>query len=224
MTNQRYNDEYGEVLQNYFKNLQYSHICISGGVRECERERSLVLIYKNIHNKNLNLCTTFDLILSYLNSYQNFIQKCVNDVISFINSVTLSSSTTLNLVFSKFTDKMKKQDKKLNLPDNQTDSKEENILPGYPVYPDSEDIYKNFREEEEINPEDTSKTKNPNSNNIIRKNYLDEEQSENDLDIPGSDLDDQQENIGSEDEENNYYSIGGDDHIDLDEEQEENNI
>jgi len=50
---------------------------------------------------------------------------------------------------------------------------------------------------------------------------LDEEQSEDDLDIPGSELDDQQENIGSEDEENNYYSIGGDDHIDLDEEQVE---
>ena len=119
---------------------------------------------------------------------------------------------------------MKKQDKKLNLPDNQIDNKEENILPGYPVYPDSEDIYKKFQEEEEINPEDTSKTKVPNSTNEIRKNELDEEQSEEDLDIPGSELDDQQEEIGSEDEENNYYSIGGDDHIDLDEDLEENNI
>lgn len=33
-----------------------------------------------------------------------------------------------------------------------------------------------------------------------------------DLDIPGSELDDQMENIGSEDEENNYYSLGGDRH------------
>jgi len=33
-----------------------------------------------------------------------------------------------------------------------------------------------------------------------------------DLDIPGSELDDHQENIGSEDEENNYYSLGGEDH------------
>jgi hypothetical protein len=38
-----------------------------------------------------------------------------------------------------------------------------------------------------------------------------------DLDVPGSELDDQQENVGSEDEENNYYSIGGDNHNNLDE-------
>jgi hypothetical protein len=38
-----------------------------------------------------------------------------------------------------------------------------------------------------------------------------------DLDIPGAELDDKQEEIGSEDEENNYYSIGGDNHNDLEE-------
>jgi hypothetical protein len=38
-----------------------------------------------------------------------------------------------------------------------------------------------------------------------------------DLDIPGSELDDQSESVGSEDEENNSYSIGGDDHNDLEE-------
>ena len=32
------------------------------------------------------------------------------------------------------------------------------------------------------------------------------------LDIPGSELDDKAENIGEEDEENNYYSLGGDRH------------
>jgi len=119
---------------------------------------------------------------------------------------------------------MKGRSDKLKPSESQTDSNKENNFPGYPVYPDSEDIYKKFQEEEEINPEDTSKTKDPNSTNIIRKNDLDDEQSDTDLDIPGSELDDQQEVIGSEDEENNYYSIGGDDHIDLDEEQEENNI
>jgi len=35
-----------------------------------------------------------------------------------------------------------------------------------------------------------------------------------DLDIPGSELDDQNEIIGEEDEENNYYSLGGDRHDD----------
>jgi hypothetical protein len=33
-----------------------------------------------------------------------------------------------------------------------------------------------------------------------------------DLDIPGSELDDDNESIGEEDEENNYYSLGGDRH------------
>jgi len=38
-----------------------------------------------------------------------------------------------------------------------------------------------------------------------------------DLDIPGSELDDESESVGSEDEENNSYSLGGDDHDDLEE-------
>lgn len=38
-----------------------------------------------------------------------------------------------------------------------------------------------------------------------------------DLDIPGSEQDDNQEMIGSEDEENNSYSLGGDNHENLEE-------
>lgn len=38
-----------------------------------------------------------------------------------------------------------------------------------------------------------------------------------DLDVPGSELDDRDENNGSEDEENNYYSLGGDNHENLEE-------
>jgi len=38
-----------------------------------------------------------------------------------------------------------------------------------------------------------------------------------DLDIPGAELDDKEENIGEEDEENNYYSLGGDRHESLEE-------
>lgn len=37
------------------------------------------------------------------------------------------------------------------------------------------------------------------------------------LDVPGAELDDRDEEVGEEDEENNYYSLGGDDHADLDE-------
>jgi hypothetical protein len=37
------------------------------------------------------------------------------------------------------------------------------------------------------------------------------------LDVPGSELDDAEEKTGEEDEENNFYSLGGDDHNDLEE-------
>jgi len=74
------------------------------------------------------------------------------------------------------------------------------ILPGYPTYPASEDLYAQGKEEKEIDPE------------VISKNKDDE--SVDNLDVPGSELDDNQEEIGSEDEENNYYSLGGDDHED----------
>ena len=38
-----------------------------------------------------------------------------------------------------------------------------------------------------------------------------------DLDVPGAELDDANEAIGEEDEENNFYSLGGDNHNDLEE-------
>lgn len=38
-----------------------------------------------------------------------------------------------------------------------------------------------------------------------------------DMDIPGSELDDDREAVGSEDEENNAYSLGGENHQDLEE-------
>lgn len=43
--------------------------------------------------------------------------------------------------------------------------------------------------------------------------------SAKDMDIPGSELDDDLEAIGSEDEENNAYSLGGDNHENLEEDQ-----
>ena len=46
---------------------------------------------------------------------------------------------------------------------------------------------------------------------------FDESMSGDDLEVPGSELDDQQERVGSEDEEHNYYSLGGDKHNDLEE-------
>jgi hypothetical protein len=38
-----------------------------------------------------------------------------------------------------------------------------------------------------------------------------------DLDVPGAEADDENEEIGEEDEENNYYSLGGEAHEDLEE-------
>ena len=95
------------------------------------------------------------------------------------------------------------------------DEKEE--LPGYPGYPVDEDIFKQDKEESEIDPEDITKRKEPVDKSKTGKNEKDfeEDKSGNDLDVPGSELDDEQEENGNEDEENNYYSIGGDDHDDL---------
>ena len=93
-------------------------------------------------------------------------------------------------------------------------------LPGYPLYPAGEDIFSKSKEEGNINPEDISKTKESSENEQAGKNNekdFMEDQSGSDLDVPGSELDDEQEKIGSEDEENNYYSLGGDSHNDLDE-------
>ena len=87
---------------------------------------------------------------------------------------------------------------------------EQSLLPGYPYYPPSEDIYSQARELKDLNPENLSKTKAPNEKPGTRNEKgFKEAMSGSDLDVPGSELDDQQESVGSEDEENNYYSLGG---------------
>lgn len=77
-------------------------------------------------------------------------------------------------------------------------------------YPASEDIYNNEEKLKDIDPDHITNGKtidekegewNENSFDIDKEGKTGE-----DLDVPGSELDDQQENIGSEDEENNYYS------------------
>lgn len=85
-------------------------------------------------------------------------------------------------------------------------------------YPPSEDIYNQAKEETDINPEDISKNKAPNEEiDTLNEKKFEDDMSGDDLDVPGSELDDQQESIGNEDEENNYYSLGGDNHNNLDE-------
>lgn len=116
---------------------------------------------------------------------------------------------------------MENKNNNLNSSEDQSKNKKETNTEGYPLYPESEDIFEKFEEEEDINPENTSKEKTSNSDNVLRRKNVDDvsdmkdlDAKGEDLDVPGSDLDDAQEEIGSEDEENNYYSLGGDDHED----------
>jgi hypothetical protein len=106
----------------------------------------------------------------------------------------------------------------------QAGKKPNSDLPGYPLYPSNEDIFAKSKEEGNLNPEDTSKPKALNEEAAAGRNNekdFEEDASGSDLDVPGSELDDEQESIGNEDEENNYYSLGGDDHNDLEEDKGE---
>jgi len=77
------------------------------------------------------------------------------------------------------------------------------------IYAANEDIYNKGKEEKFIDEDD------PGNNNIA----MNKASKAEDLDIPGTELDDEMENIGEEDEENNYYSLGGDNHENLEEDQ-----
>jgi len=94
-------------------------------------------------------------------------------------------------------------------------------FPGYPHYPASEDIYNRATKEGDLDPEDLTqrKSKNDGVGEWNEKDFEDDITG-GDLDIPGAELDDALEAIGSEDEENNY-SLGGDNHIDLEEQNDE---
>ena len=75
-----------------------------------------------------------------------------------------------------------------------------------PVYNKEDDIYSREKEEPFEDGDQTGKRKPGNIDSLA-----------DDLDLPGTELDDADEAIGEEDEENNYYSLGGDDHDDLEE-------
>lgn len=86
-------------------------------------------------------------------------------------------------------------------------------LPGYPLYPASEDIYSNEKKLEDIDLDDGSKIKQEKTApGELNEKGFDDLFTGEDLDVPGAELDDAQEDIGEEDEENNYYSLGGDNH------------
>ena len=93
-----------------------------------------------------------------------------------------------------------------NNPKNEGEDKD---LPGYPLYPESEDIFSKGKKEDTIDPDDVTKKKAPVDESEGRNEKdFDDLLTGDDLDVPGSELDDEEEDIGSEDEENNYYSLG----------------
>ena len=74
-------------------------------------------------------------------------------------------------------------------------------------YPANEDIYAQDKpitnsDVEKISTNDQLNTQE----NLTDKNTSKHKQLGDNLDVPGAELDNAQENIGSEDEENNYYS------------------
>ena len=94
-------------------------------------------------------------------------------------------------------------------------------LPGN--YPAEEDIFRQGLIDSDIDPEDISKVKSEIERETggWNEKSFDEDLVGDDLDVPGSEDDDADEAIGREDEENNYYSLGGDNHEDLEENQGE---
>ena len=105
--------------------------------------------------------------------------------------------------------------KKTNDKSAVADDSKKNELPGYPLYPAEDDIYN--KAEKIHSPRIDHTLENTGKRQEWNEKSFEEDVSGDDLDVPGSELDDEQEAIGNEDEENNYYSLGGDNHIDLEE-------
>lgn len=102
-------------------------------------------------------------------------------------------------------------------------SKEEKEFPGYPVHKPSDDIYQKDKEEADLDPEEPTKIKSPNEiPDHINEKEFEEDKSGGDLDFPNSQLEDSEQSSGKEDEENSLYSLGGDNHTDLDESNPDN--
>ena len=113
-----------------------------------------------------------------------------------------------------------KKEIKLHKIDQQLSVNEKYKFQGSPHYPKNEDAYSNNEIAAEVDPENTTQKKElRNKTKLSRNNELrfGEAPTGNDLDVPGAELDDEDENIGSEDEENNYYSLGGENHDNLEE-------
>lgn len=88
---------------------------------------------------------------------------------------------------------------------------EENENKEEEVADDEEDLDLKMGTEADVDDDDLEILNSTNAEIGTPQNVSNEDLN-SDLDIPGSELDDESENIGEEDEENNYYSLGGDRH------------
>jgi hypothetical protein len=112
---------------------------------------------------------------------------------------------------------MKKNDEK-----RQENKENPKAFPGYPHYPEKDDIYSKAKELEDVDPEHLTEKKKANEGaDALNEKDFEDDMSGGDLDVPGAELDDAQEMTGGEDEENNYYSLGGDNHENLEEDKGE---
>jgi hypothetical protein len=130
-------------------------------------------------------------------------------IIDYLNYIFQTKPSKIN---------MKQDYKNTKRPIPEVDSEMKENFPGYPKYPASEDVYAQLKEESDIDPENPSQMKDSVEEvGAWNEKSFKEDMVGDDLDVPGSEMDDEQENNGMEDEENNYYSLGGDNHEDLEE-------
>lgn len=76
---------------------------------------------------------------------------------------------------------------------------------------DNDDLNMRTGSDADVNDDDLA-VLNSTNDEIGTPQNVSNEDLNTDLDIPGTELDDDNESIGEEDEENNYYSLGGDRH------------
>jgi len=168
---------------------------------QAELEKDILKITMKIHSDFPEL-SKYIAEMPENESGNNKIENSIKSFKSYYNSLLVLVSEYAKTHKAK---KVKKKEKKANFPD-------------YPIYQASEDIYVQGKKEMDIDPSVISKKKTPIDAELIANvKSFSQDKSGKDLDVPESELDDQQESVGSEDEENNYYSLGGDNHNDLEE-------
>jgi hypothetical protein len=137
------------------------------------------------------------------------------------------------------------EENKKNNGNSSKQKEDDKKFPGYPHYPKSEDAMSNdefslddigpdedleqgtFRPKADLDIEydpeiemvdgTEADVTEEDIDELERDGLQDRNFHPDEIDVPGSELDDESEEIGEEDEENNYYSLGGDDKENLEE-------